>query len=46
VVRPAVDAQACAVCLGPFDPFELVALLVDGWAHTSCADLVTMEPPC
>lgn len=42
----AVDAQRCAVCLGAFDPCEHVALLVDGWSHTDCADLVTMEAPC
>lgn len=46
MVRPAVDASRCCVCLDPFDPFEHVALLDDGWAHTECADLVTLEVPC
>lgn len=46
MVRPAVDAARCACCLDPFDPLESVALLVDGWAHLDCADLITQEPPC
>ena len=41
-----IDSQRCVVCVAGFDPFEHLVLLEDGWAHISCADLVTMEPPC
>lgn len=44
-MSPALDATGCVVCLEPFDPSESLVLL-DGWAHISCADLVTLEPPC
>lgn len=43
MVTGAVDSSRCVVCTEPFDPFEHVALLDDGWAHTECANLVTME---